>query len=134
MMGDKPKTRRTIIAKLTDGQAEAVERAVAASGKKRSVYVRDLVADDCEKRGIAWPEDENTHGGNRITYPEMISSEQMMEAHRKALERGVNPFPRLSIVEARRLVHLLRTDRWFNAEQQLECQSLQQKACGVKPD
>lgn len=60
------KQRKTIIAKLTDQQADAAERAVAASGKKRSAYLRDLVAGDCDGRGIDWPEDENTHGGNRV--------------------------------------------------------------------
>ncbi len=65
MSSDK-QIRKTIIAKLTDAQAESVERAVAESGKKRSVYLRDLVGNDCARRGIDWPEDENTHGGNRI--------------------------------------------------------------------
>ncbi len=134
MMSDKQKIRKTIIAKLTDEQADAVERAVAASGKIRSVYLRDLVASDCAGRGVDWPEDENTHGGNRIIYPQPISTEEMMDAIRDALERGVNPFPQLSMDESQRLIYLLRKDVWLDAEQQSECQLLQQKACGETLD
>lgn len=65
-MGDEKKIRKTIRAKLTDEQAAVVERVVAASGKKRSVYLRDLVARDCNRQGFSWPEDEYQHGGNRV--------------------------------------------------------------------
>lgn len=128
------KQRQSIKTNLTARQAEVVERAVAASGKKRSVYLRDLVADDCAGRGIDWPGDENTHGGNRIISPQPISSEQMMDENLKALERGINPYPQLSLSEARRLIYLLRKDIWLDADQQSECQLLQQKACDIKSD
>lgn len=65
-MSSEKKIRKTIIAKLTDEQAETVERVIAESGKKRSIYLRDLVARDCNKKGFSWPEDEYQHGGNRV--------------------------------------------------------------------
>lgn len=55
---------KSIGAKFTDAQYEGF---VAARGElDNSAYVRQLVAADCRKKDIDWPEDMQQHGGNRV--------------------------------------------------------------------
>ncbi len=56
---------KLIGAKVTDAQSEAFSAARDASGLNNSDYMLGLIAADCDRLGLDWPDDKAQHGGNR---------------------------------------------------------------------
>lgn len=51
--------------KVTAAQHEAFSAGRDASGLNNSDYLLGLIAADCDRRGIDWPDDKAQQGGNR---------------------------------------------------------------------